>query len=116
MNEKAVQDQIFEWLVYSGCLAIRINSGATAQAVTETTARRFIRFATWQAIGYLKRAAGVSDILACVDGRFVAIECKAPGKSGNLTRHQFDFHLAVEAAGGLAIVADCLEDVMEALE
>ena len=116
MNEKAVQDQIFEWLIYSGCLAIRINSGATSQKATETTARRFIRFATWQAIGYLKRAAGVSDILACVDGRFVAIECKAPGKLDNLSDHQRDFLAAVTIAGGLVIVADSLEIVMEALE
>jgi len=115
VNEKDVQDQIFEWLIHNRALVIRINSGAKVEQETATTARRFIRFATWQAIGFVKRWAGVSDILACFEGRFVAIECKAPGKIDNVSIHQRDFLDAVTMAGGLAIVADSLDIVMEAL-
>lgn len=108
--EKAIQDQIYQWLVYNQALVIRVNSGA-AVSDGPNQARRFIRFATWQVLGAVAASAGVSDILCCYRGRFVAIECKAPGKTGNVSELQAAFLAAVEAAGGVAIVADSLETV-----
>lgn len=49
-------------------------------------------------------ASGVPDILACVRGRFVGIECKA---KGNKTTALQDYNLAqIKRAGGIALVVD----------
>jgi len=47
-------------------------------------------------------SSGVSDIVVCFDGRFIAIECKA-GKN-KLSELQKMFQEKVAAAGGLALV------------
>ena len=56
---------------------------------------------------------GVPDILACVNGRFVAIEVKTPRGRVSLVQ---EFHLGlIDAAGGTAIVAKSWEDVLDIL-
>lgn len=52
---------------------------------------------------------GVWDILACIRGRFVAIEIKTG--TGRLKREQKNFGEAVIRAGGIAIQARSVEDV-----
>lgn len=57
---------------------------------------------------------GTPDILACVDGRFVAIEVKTP--TGRLTKLQ-KYHIdRIIEAGGVAFVATSVDDVIEKLE
>lgn len=58
---------------------------------------------------------GISDFICCINGRFVAIEAKAPGKVGNTTANQDRFLREVAAAGGVAIVADSLDSAWEQL-
>lgn len=58
--------------------------------------------------------AGVSDILACIKGRFVAIEVKKPG--GKPSALQLQFITAINSIGGLAFWADNLEDVKNKLK
>lgn len=58
--------------------------------------------------------AGVSDILACVKGRFVAIEVKRPGKKP--TALQSIFIEAINQIGGIAFWTDNLDDVKEKLK
>jgi hypothetical protein len=53
------------------------------------------------------------DILACVDGRFVGIECKS--RSGKLTDIQRLILKHIEEAGGIAIEARSWQDVSEKL-
>ena len=54
---------------------------------------------------------GVPDLIVCAKGRFVGIECKAPGKEKNTTPNQ-DAHIQrITTAGGLAFVASSVEDV-----
>lgn len=114
-SEKSVQNRIFSWLVTNGAVAIRVNSGAvTYQKPGART--RFVRFVMWRALGTVLSSAGVSDILACCDGKFVAIECKAPGKARNITPAQDKFLTTIRKAGGLAIVADDLETVRSHFE
>ena len=56
---------------------------------------------------------GVPDIVVCANGRFVGIECKAPGKEKNTTKNQ-DLHKErIERNQGVAIVTSKLEDVVE---
>lgn len=58
--------------------------------------------------------AGVSDILACIKGRFVAIEVKRPGNKPSAA--QLQFIAAVNSIGGLAFWADNLQDVKDKLK
>ena len=58
--------------------------------------------------------AGVSDIIACIKGRFVAIEVKRSGKKP--TQLQENFIKAVNTVGGLAFWADNLQDVKDIIK
>ena len=58
--------------------------------------------------------AGVSDILACIKGRFVAIEVKRPGKKPSDLQERFLD--AVNTIGGLAFWADSLQEVKDKLK
>lgn len=57
---------------------------------------------------------GVSDIIVCCKGRFVALELKAEG--GKPSPHQLLFISKVEAKGGIGGVCYCLADVQALLE
>lgn len=59
--------------------------------------------------------AGVSDLLCCLDGVFVAIEMKAPGKKNTTTLKQEAFMLRVRTAGGITAVCDSVEEFLETL-
>jgi Holliday junction resolvase len=57
-------------------------------------------------------AAGVSDLLVCFNGRFVAIELKRPkGGSYGVTAAQERFMRLVRESGGVAGVARSLPDI-----
>lgn len=60
---------------------------------------------------------GGSDYLAIrrYDGKFVAVEFKAHGKKRNATPQQLDFLDAVRLSKGIGVVADCVEDVLNAV-
>ena len=58
--------------------------------------------------------AGVPDILACIKGRFVAIEVKKPGNKPSSL--QENFINAVNQIGGFAFWADNLQDVKDKLK
>ena len=81
------------------------------------TVRAYVRRASgWEikVLGGLGQRAGVPDVLCCIAGRFVAVECKiAPRKP---TANQRAELAAIAVAGGVAIVAYSLEDVIAAVE
>lgn len=56
---------------------------------------------------------GVPDFLVCHEGRFIAIETKAPGKIGNTTANQDREIAAINAAKGTAVVVDDVAQVKE---
>jgi len=57
--------------------------------------------------------AGVPDVLACLNGSFIAVEVK---KRGNSTSALQEHHLKrIERANGISIVAFDVADVKEAL-
>ncbi len=60
--------------------------------------------------------SGCPDILVCYKGLFYGIECKAPGKLKNTTPNQDREIAAINAAGGLAFVADSVETVKELIK
>ncbi|HRH18668.1 MAG TPA: hypothetical protein PLS22_14555 [Aquabacterium sp.] len=50
--------------------------------------------------------SGVPDFICCHEGRFLAIETKAPGKRANTTELQDRQIMAIHKAGGSAVVID----------
>ena len=58
--------------------------------------------------------AGVSDIIACIKGRFVAIEVKRPGQKPSAL--QVNFINAINSIGGLAFWADSLDEVKDIIK
>lgn len=59
--------------------------------------------------------AATVDCLACYKGRYIAIETKRPGKPQPTARQRITL-TKVHVAGGIAIVATCVEDVSKVLE
>lgn len=99
MRESTVQSQILEYLKWRGILCTRINAGNILLG------RRRVRLAE----------PGWSDIIGMLPGgRFLAIETKTP--EGILRASQILFIGRVRRDGGLAIVADSVEDVEQALK
>jgi hypothetical protein len=58
---------------------------------------------------------GIPDFICCVNGRFVAIETKAPGKSGTLTPNQQREIGLIRGANGDALVVESAEEVQKFL-
>jgi hypothetical protein len=59
---------------------------------------------------------GIPDIIGCWNGWFVGIETKAPGKLANVTPNQKNRLNEIEAAGGLALVIDNVEVLIQILD
>lgn len=58
---------------------------------------------------------GVSDIIGCLAGKFIAFEVKLPGKEKTLTRLQQKFIDKVKAQGGIAGMVTSFEDCCKLL-
>jgi Holliday junction resolvase len=65
--------------------------------------------------GSMYQPAGTPDILACINGRFVAIEVKRPN-GGVVSALQKSKLKKIEQVGGVSIVARSVEDVSEMLQ
>lgn len=57
---------------------------------------------------------GVADLICCWKGRFLAIEVKK--KNGVLSADQARFLKRIQAAGGVAILAYSVDDVIRVIE
>lgn len=53
--------------------------------------------------------AGLPDLIGCVRGRFIGIECKAPGKMKTLTELQVKMLSIIRKAGGLGFATDNID-------
>ncbi|KKN01235.1 hypothetical protein LCGC14_1129990 [marine sediment metagenome] len=82
-----------------GIFAWRNNTGAMGGTYKGT--KRYVRFGV----------PGASDILGVLpNGRFLAIECKMPGKKPTLKQRAFIDE--INRHGGVAFVAESVTDVM----
>lgn len=54
---------------------------------------------------------GIPDFICCWQGRFIAIEAKAPGKASQTTANQDRVLQAINEHGGYAVVVDDLESL-----
>jgi len=78
--------------------------GKVKEAVKKILKKHGIWYFMPSANGYGK--VGIPDIIACWEGRFFAIETKAPGKINNTTPNQDMQIEAIRAAKGWALVVD----------
>jgi len=107
--ESDIQAAVLKYLVVTPLVAWaqRFNTGAhviESRKANGGKSRRFVHYAF----------PGCSDILGqLADGRFLAVECKS--RRGRLTAEQATFLETVNRAGGLGIVARCVEDVQDEL-
>ena len=86
--EQKIQKSIIKWLEAEGHYVVKVISASRA---------------------------GVPDILACVNGKFVAIEVKTPGTQNNISPLQAYNLDKINICGGHAIAAWSLEQVKEKL-
>lgn len=89
MNERDITRAIMDYLLLMGAWVFKVH-------------------------GHLGQKKGVPDILACHRGRFIAIEVKRPG--GKLSEHQEQQLEEIRVAGGVALVAFDVMDVMKVFE
>jgi hypothetical protein len=59
---------------------------------------------------------GIPDFVCCWQGKFLAIETKAPGKLSNLTPNQERRLFEIHQAGGIAVVVDDVAKLKELLD
>ena len=78
--------------------------GRVKAAVKRWLAERGIYYFMPPANGYGR--AGIPDFVCCWNGRFLAIETKAPGKSRTTTVMQDREIQLIRATGGTALVVD----------
>lgn len=78
--------------------------GAVKAAVKKWLAEHDIYYAMPMGTGY--GSSGVPDFLCCHNGRFLAIETKAPGKRKNTTALQDRQIDRIWRANGVALVID----------
>lgn len=104
MGEQDLVNAIIDFIHLMGGVATRINSGMILVDGRQRTKTRAYRGAP----------AGTSDIIACVGGHYLAIECKQAGNKP--TDLQRDYLARVEEAGGISIVAYSLDDVIPVVD
>ena len=105
LAEQAIQKAVFDHIAaraYPGVVAFHSPNGGY---------RRPVDAAIFKGMGVL---AGVSDVLACHDGKFFALELKAEGQRP--TAAQLEFIAAVNEAGGYATWAEGLTRALNILE
>ncbi len=59
---------------------------------------------------------GIPDFVCCWQGKFLAIETKAPGNINNLTANQERRLYEIHQAGGIAVVIDDVSKLKEILD
>jgi len=97
--EKDIQKAIIDYLQYLGAVVVKVNNVGIYKKDTNS---------------YIPtRQLGVSDLLVCYKGKFIAIEVKRKG--GKLTLHQEGFLEDVKGGGGIAFVAYSLDDAISTM-
>jgi penicillin-binding protein-related factor A (putative recombinase) len=106
MKEPEIQKNILKKLREKGFLVWRVNN----TGIPDPSVRGGWRKQT----GY--NMTGMSDILGVYKGRFLAIEVKTPERIKNVSEKQQEFLNKVRKNGGIAMVADSLELVLQKLK
>lgn len=98
------------WYTYPAMAAT--TEAAVRRAVLREISRRGI--VAYSQHGSALGSAGAPDIIACIGGKFVAIELKSP--SGRQTARQKIHQYKIEMAGGIYAVVRSAEEFVELLQ
>lgn len=91
--------------------------GRVKQAVKKLLASKGIWF--YMPVQNGMGRVGIPDFICCWDGLFLAVETKAPGKTGSTTANQDRVLTEIKDHGGVAVVVDsaqALEEILKTLE
>lgn len=55
---------------------------------------------------------GLPDIIGCVKGRFIAVELKAPGREGRVTKLQMHILNQIHNSGGLSFSSSSVDEIV----
>lgn len=102
-KEQDIVNSIIQYIQLLGGVATRINSGM-----------RFVEGANGKTHAFKGAPAGTSDIIACMGGKYWAIECKREGERQSAVQQAFLD--SVQDAGGTAIIAYSIDDVTGELQ
>lgn len=102
--EKVIENQILDYLKIKKIFAFKVNKTGIYDPKKKTFRLNRGRH----------NMNGISDIIAVVEGRFVAIEVKT--KTGRVSEHQKTFLANVREKGGVGIIARSVGDVHAMLE
>lgn len=102
-SEKAIETQILNVLKLKGLFFWKNQT----TGIFDPTRKVFRKTKNPHAIN------GVSDILGCIQGRFVAIEVKS--KTGKMSESQKQFQSKINHEGGLAFTVNNLDSCLEIL-
>lgn len=86
---------------------------STVALITRHLQRKYGAF-VFKTHGDAKRA-GLPDLIACIRGRYVAIEVKAPDAKRGATKRQLAELVRITRSGGIAFVASSTAEVDMAL-
>lgn len=78
--------------------------GRVKQAVKKWLSDREIYY--YMPVSYGMGRNGAPDLICCYQGRFLGIECKAPGKRRDVTPNQIRELTAIKKAGGIVLIVD----------
>ena len=104
-KEKDIERQILDFLVSCSIFVFKVNTVGVWDPV-----KSIYRLPKSQHI-----IRGIADIIGIYQGKFLAIEVKTPKRKKLLSEEQKLFLDTVKSQGGIALVATCVEDVIEAL-
>lgn len=100
VSEKTLQKKIIDYLESIGAVVVKVNNGAVYNPYRKS----------W----IPPRRKGVSDILCCYKGYFIAIEVKGTGSYA--TKEQKEFIEQVKINGGFGITTRKFEEVVELID
>lgn len=116
VSEADVQRACWDYLLWTGWLVIRINSGAF-QPEDKNGEMSYVEFYRWQVLGQDIHSDGITDLMALHPSSvWLICEVKRPGKLDNLSDAQRRFRAEVEARGGWWVCVDDVQQLIEMLE
>ena len=104
LERDVLHEVLIEVTALPGSFFVRTNTGAATVLDRDTGATRFVRF----------NRKGAPDIIGCLRGTYVGIECKRDGRSVQ-SPDQRRFQENVERAGGVYVVVRSAFEAIEAL-
>lgn len=90
-----------------------------AESVILNATRQYLRIKGFRVIRHQQGMgceAGIPDLSAIRNGRTIYLECKSPKWRGKLSKDQEKFKAEIEAHGGLFLVIDSVDAMIQTID